>query len=237
VPSPRAPRMSLTDEAYTLLRARIVRCDLAPGVRVTARGLCADLDLGITPVREALARLDHERLVLTMPRQGYLVAPLTTRSAAETIDVWAVLAPALAELAVRRATPEQGERIASYLDPSWSSLPEPGDDGLFTSERRSRGWRLMAIAGGNEVLADTHLTIDGLLVRISTLLYDLPGRPPDVVAPDWHGLFRSRDTARALDEVRAYTASLAADVERLLDRVDPWAVLTPGTAADLPSGP
>jgi DNA-binding transcriptional regulator YhcF (GntR family) len=208
--------MSLTDEAYAVLRRRIVRCELAPGERVTERALSADLDLGLTPIREALARLDQERLVITIPRRGYLVTPLTARNIVQTSQVWAVLAPTIAELGVLRATAEQAAAVCADLGPDWPGVPRPGDEGLLASERRSRGWRLLAHAGGNEVLADLHLRIDGLVMRLSTLLFDRPLRSPRVPQPDWPELFRRRDREHTATDVRRYSAAVVAEVERVL---------------------
>lgn len=49
------------------LRERIVDGRLAPGLRITERQLAADMGIGLTPVRQALARLDGENLVRTLP--------------------------------------------------------------------------------------------------------------------------------------------------------------------------
>ena len=71
------PPLSLADEAYVELRRRLTRCEIAPGTAFTARAVAADLGLGLTPVREALLQLGRERLVDTVPRRGYVAAPLT----------------------------------------------------------------------------------------------------------------------------------------------------------------
>ena len=87
---------SRADEAYVALRERIVDCLLAPGLRITERQLAADLGIGLTPVRQALTRLDSENLVRTLPRRGYQVTPLTLGSVNELFQVWRILGPAIA---------------------------------------------------------------------------------------------------------------------------------------------
>ena len=108
---------SLADEAYEALRERIVDCRLAPGARVTERQLAADLGFGLTPVRQALARLDSEELVRTLPRRGYQITPLTIGSVNELFQVWRIIGPPIVELAARNIPADTraqlfGERFA-----------------------------------------------------------------------------------------------------------------------------
>ena len=60
--------------AYRLLELRIVSLDLKPGQAITESELCEYLDLGRTPVREALQRLAQEWLVKVLPRRGMIVS-------------------------------------------------------------------------------------------------------------------------------------------------------------------
>jgi len=60
-------REELADLAYAAVKQRIQRGDLAPGQRITEKGLVAETGLGKTPVREALGRLVTEGLVDVMP--------------------------------------------------------------------------------------------------------------------------------------------------------------------------
>src|SRR5579875_2423960 len=54
---------SLADRAYDAIRDQLVRLEIRPGVPISEEDLCARLGLSRTPVREALKRLEHERLV------------------------------------------------------------------------------------------------------------------------------------------------------------------------------
>ena len=54
---------SLAERAYRALREQIATGGLAPGERVTERGLGLQLGVSATPIREALRRLEQERLV------------------------------------------------------------------------------------------------------------------------------------------------------------------------------
>jgi DNA-binding GntR family transcriptional regulator len=66
-----------SDQAYERLLAMIVDLTLAPGAFLNEQALATQLDLGRTPVREALARLSQDRFVTILPRRGIVIAPLT----------------------------------------------------------------------------------------------------------------------------------------------------------------
>ncbi len=56
-------KQSLTEQAYGSLKRKILSLELPPGAQFTEARISQDLVLGKTPVREALARLQRERLV------------------------------------------------------------------------------------------------------------------------------------------------------------------------------
>jgi DNA-binding GntR family transcriptional regulator len=82
----------------------IVRCEILPGSRLTEKDLIARLGFGRTPVREALLRLNQDRIVDTKPRSGYRVRPLTYRSVDDFFVAWRAVAQLIAELAFRNMT-------------------------------------------------------------------------------------------------------------------------------------
>lgn len=82
---------SLVESAFQALRTRILNLEIAPGAQLLEAELTALLGMSRTPVREALARLAHEGLVIPVPRRGIQVAPLTARDIREINRVLACL--------------------------------------------------------------------------------------------------------------------------------------------------
>lgn len=80
---------SLTQDAYEHLRADLLACRLRPGTRLKINELCQGLSVSLSAVREALARLTSEELVVAKPQRGFRVAPI---SADELRDLTAVRA-------------------------------------------------------------------------------------------------------------------------------------------------
>lgn len=54
---------TLAEQAYDAIRRAIANGELAPGERITERGLADTLSVSPTPVREALRRLEQEHLI------------------------------------------------------------------------------------------------------------------------------------------------------------------------------
>jgi DNA-binding GntR family transcriptional regulator len=114
LPPERLASFSRSDEAYLRIRDLIVSLELAPGTIVSERELMDRLDLGRTPVREALRTLAQERLVEVYPRRGIFVASVDAGDLASLSEVRAVLESYAARVAAERATEEE-RRAASAL--------------------------------------------------------------------------------------------------------------------------
>jgi DNA-binding GntR family transcriptional regulator len=67
---------SLTEKTYSTLRDDILACRLLPGEQINIQRVCSSLRVSLGAVREALARLTSEELVLSKPQKGFRVAPV-----------------------------------------------------------------------------------------------------------------------------------------------------------------
>lgn len=71
-------RMVLSDETYETIRGMLLTHEIAPGERINIDALARELEVSQTPVREALARLESEDLVIKEPLKGYAATRLLT---------------------------------------------------------------------------------------------------------------------------------------------------------------
>ena len=76
--------MTLAEKAYQALRSDIVSGALPPGQPLRMAPLCARYDMGMSPLREALNRLQAERLVRSEAQKGFAVAPLSLEEFSDT---------------------------------------------------------------------------------------------------------------------------------------------------------
>lgn len=107
---------SLAAIAYFLIRDLIVTLELAPGTPVNERSLMDRLELGRTPVREALRRLADEGLVTIYARRGMTIAPVDVHDLASVSEVRVGLEGLAARLAAQRATADDLEVAADLID-------------------------------------------------------------------------------------------------------------------------
>lgn len=92
------------DVAYAALRDRILSGDLPPGSRLVQHELAAALGMSLTPLREAIRRLDGEGLVDLDTHRDVRVAAMDATEARQLLEVRLWLDPAAAELAAQRRT-------------------------------------------------------------------------------------------------------------------------------------
>ncbi len=101
----------LADVAYAHMARRIVFMDYAPGQRLEEKQLMHDLQLGRTPIREALMRLSADMMVESRPKSGYFVRPITLQSIRSVFEALYLLEGGLAELAVKHDCSREIERM------------------------------------------------------------------------------------------------------------------------------
>jgi DNA-binding GntR family transcriptional regulator len=106
-PIAEAPSIKLeADRAYDELRDRIVTLRLAPGTVLREDELMRDLEVGRTPLREAVKRLALENLVEVQPRRGTFVTAVEAADIQSITEVRAELEAYAAELAALRLDPD-----------------------------------------------------------------------------------------------------------------------------------
>jgi DNA-binding GntR family transcriptional regulator len=109
------PEAPLADRAYYAIRELIVSLDLRPGSVVNERELMERLELGRTPIREAVRRLAQEQLVEVFPRRGTFVTTVEIRDLASICDVRSALEAHAARIAAERASDADREEFASLI--------------------------------------------------------------------------------------------------------------------------
>jgi DNA-binding GntR family transcriptional regulator len=101
---------TFADRAYTALRDVIVSLsvyDEPAEVRLDERQLAQDLGISRTPVREAMAQLEREGFVRSIPRRGIYVVRKTKREVIEMITAWAALESMAARLMTLNAADDE----------------------------------------------------------------------------------------------------------------------------------
>jgi DNA-binding GntR family transcriptional regulator len=121
---------TLADQAYEALRAAIVSGELSPGEKITERGLAERLSVSPTPVREALRRLEQDRLVVRQGPRLVQVVDFDDGFAAEVRLAEGALRAVAARLAAEHASAAELaelERLLDAGDAEIARLAEIGD--------------------------------------------------------------------------------------------------------------
>jgi DNA-binding GntR family transcriptional regulator len=104
---------SVEDAVYRTLREEIGRLRLAPNERLRLEQLAERFQVSLTPIRHALRRLESEGLVVSLPRRGSRVAPLSVEELEEVQSLRLGLECFLARHGAERCTDEALEEMVA----------------------------------------------------------------------------------------------------------------------------
>src|SRR5690242_8019372 len=108
--APLGSRETFKDKAYQALRDVIVSSGVyrsRTDIRLDERQLAQEFGISRTPVREAMAQLEREGFVRSIPRRGIYVVRKTKREVIEMITAWAALEGMAARLITERASDQE----------------------------------------------------------------------------------------------------------------------------------
>ena len=117
---------SLSGAAYRRIKDKIISLELPPAAPIDEAKLVEELELGLTPVRQAIRRLSHEHLVVIYPRRGTIVADLNLADLQKIFEIRLELESLSARLAAERATTTQIADLQTLVDKSITLLEEGG---------------------------------------------------------------------------------------------------------------
>jgi len=216
-------RETFKDKAYAALRNVIVSSGIyrsRTDIRLDERQLAQDFGISRTPVREAMAQLESEGFVRSVPRRGVYVVRKTKSEVIEMITAWAALESMAARLITQSANDEdiaglrrlfttfEGDKLHAKLDEY--------------SEVNITFHQTIIRLSGNQVLIRlaenlfTHMR----MIRGATIGED---DRVDRSIRDHMNIIQAleaRDTERAEDLVRQHALGLAAHVAKHADYLD-----------------
>lgn len=157
-----ATRSNLADRVYETIKALLMDGVIQPDSRINVDEVARRLEVSQSPIREALARLEADRLVVKEAFRGYSATPLLTEEQlGQLYDFRLVIEPWAAGQASERMTAENHERLLAEL----ASCPQAPEGEEYVSYRAfaahdARFHDLLLEIAGNEparqALAGTH---------------------------------------------------------------------------------
>lgn len=116
---------SLGQVAYDKLHEFIETGVLRPGDRISVNGLADRLNLSRTPVREAIAWLETDGLIVHEPYRGRVVASLDRQMVTELYAIRLVLETTAAAMAAQNASEAEVEVLKDLLALEKAALDDP----------------------------------------------------------------------------------------------------------------
>jgi len=140
--------------ALLMLREQILDGEFTPGQRLSELPLVDRLGVSRTPLRLALATLEHEGLLARLPGGGYTVREFTKAEVADAIELRGVLEGTAARFAAERGAGRRELRAMADLNDQMAVLMDPGQRDFFTryvalNERFHA--RLLKLAGSSQL--------------------------------------------------------------------------------------
>jgi len=123
------------DKAYAILKDKIVTLEMPPGSAIHETTLAHELNLGRTPIREALKLLQAEQLVVTVPRRGMFVSSVTITDLHQIAEVRTELEGLAARLAAQRASEAEIDMIRSASEHIREALDQVPKEAIYTDRR------------------------------------------------------------------------------------------------------
>lgn len=162
---------SLAEQAYHVLRDRLVMLDIPPGAPINEAQLGSDLGIGRTPIRESLKKLELDHLVVSYPRRGTFATQVDITDLAAISEMRQVLEPLAARRAALLARADLRAQLAGKAEQIASMGDEPEDKrSLMVYDIDVH--RLIYRAAENPHLEETLVRLDNLATRIWCLVLE-----------------------------------------------------------------
>ena len=114
-----------SDIAYEKIKKMLITCELKPGEVIIEPRLTEQINVGRTPVREALKRLSWEKLICIIPRQCMIVSKLSVRDLESICQLRYTLSALVGRLAAARRTGDELRELRSIADKTRAeTIPE-----------------------------------------------------------------------------------------------------------------
>jgi DNA-binding GntR family transcriptional regulator len=207
---------SFKSKVYTALKEAIIKMDVysAPTpVMLDERELSDRLGVSRTPIREAVAMLEQDGFLRTVPRRGILVVRKTKREVIEMVQAWA----ALESMAVRLITLNPAADVASLrqIFKEFSAAYTPSEHLNEYSSANIAFHQAIIRMSGSQVLRDM---TDNLLLHVRGIRQITIGKEDRAQRSIEDHLaiitaIENRDTELAERLSRDHTLGLAAFIE------------------------
>lgn len=216
-----APEETFKTKVYAALKQAIINMDIY-GTReptwIDERQLSEKLGVSRTPVREAIAMLEQEGFVKSLPRRGIMVLKKTKSEVVEMIQAWAALESMAVRLAIQRATDAEIAELRTLFK-AFGDAHRPSDHAAEYSSANLAFHQALVGLSKSQLLVEM---TDNLLLHVRGIRQMTIGRDDRATRSIADHLriieaLEKRDMAAAEQFSRDHTLGLAAYVDQHAD--------------------
>ncbi len=211
---------SLVEALVKHLREQILTGRIAPGEKIVARKIQEEFDISHIPIREALARLEAEDLVVNVPRKGALAAPVSVEELIDIYDLRRIIEPEVAVRSAMLMDYDHVEAIRAALASTDSASRAPTSERFTAANRRFHEAMLAPVANPTIMRTLSHLwRMSDRYLRLGMAIPD----SVEVTCQQHHDIFeamRSRDK-HAIRTTVSLHLTLADAAIQSLERANP----------------
>ncbi|HHC5001519.1 GntR family transcriptional regulator [Serratia marcescens] len=199
--------VSLNELAYRRFKQALVTLSYKPGEYLNTAQVMNDLDMGRTPINQAIHRLANEGLLQVIPRKGVMVSPLSMDDALELIEVRLANEMLCMQLASQRITERQIATLTELNRQIEAASQERDRVRMMTLDHEFH--HELAQIAGNNMLADILSVLHARAQRFWASTLSREGHMREVI--DEHraiiAALAAQDSAAAAEAAQAHILS------------------------------
>ena len=122
---------NMRSDAYNEIKYRIIHFDYVPGQKISEKLISQELNLGRTPVREAIIRIEREGLIEVIPQSGTYITKIDMADAKNARFVRSCIEPKIMVDAAVNISDEAIATIQKNLDQQQQTALKNEPDNFF----------------------------------------------------------------------------------------------------------
>ena len=164
--------VNITSTVLAYLRAKIISGEMAPGARINENDLSKELQISRGPIREAFRVLEHEHLVVNVPRKSTYVSKISLKELEDIYHVRRAIELSAIDLLEAKKVRQLPEVLLTFDTATLLGTPSPGDatQVLIYREKITNFHVKMLEATANSWLVEFYRTLYFSLARYHSTL-------------------------------------------------------------------
>jgi DNA-binding GntR family transcriptional regulator len=154
---------------YSEIKRRIITLELKPGENIDEKRFMAELEVGRTPIREALLMLKNENLIVSLPNKSSYVKELTLKDVKDLSESLMAIEKLVTTLAAQRMVPEVLVEIKKAAEGVEEAVTQKNHWEIESQNRRFH--QLISKACDNGYLFSIHENLRNQISRLSYLAF------------------------------------------------------------------